>query len=183
MLLRDVKMDDKTNYIFQIKIIRINEYYKILKRHSDFEGLYEALSLTFAQLDFPKPPSKFRLINKVKHRKDFYMELLSSIKIHMMKQPSYRELFMKKLYHFFIVEAKLIDQKDAKQDNEAIADDSITREKESYCESTEYGEESGGGRTTSLFEEASNTRAAVYNSTASEGYKVRMISYSENFIK
>ena len=175
-LLKDIKIRDVTYYVFQVRIVPINEYYKSLKRHSEFESLYEALSMTFAQLDFPKPPSKFKIIHKIRRRKEFYFDLLRQVKSYMLSYPEYRELFLQKLYQFFMVECKPMGDKEIKNDVDFLVDNSIRREGTFAVSDEEENEESEFSRDSTKEVDSFISRGALYNTVAAEGYKVR-----ENF--
>ena len=113
-LLKDEKVDDVTYYLFQVTVVPLQVHYLAKKRHSEFETFYEALCITFPQLEFPKPPSKFRILQKVKLRIDYYILLLQSIKSYMTKYPEYKHLFMSKIYQFFVYGSKIMKELEPK---------------------------------------------------------------------
>lgn len=169
-LVRDEKLHDITYYMFQIRIVPINAYYKVFKRHSEFESLYEALSITFAQLEFPKPPSKFKVLHKVKRRKEFYLDILQSIKNFMTKYPEYKEMFLIKLYQFFMPESKFMKEEEIVGERQQETVEHPSPRKSSHSAGDEKDMES------ELFEASGPstfTRDALYEPKASEGLKVR----------
>ena len=175
--MRDEKNNEVTYYCFQIRIVPIDEYYKILKRHSEFESLYEALCMTFAQLVFVKPPSKLKFLHKVKRRKEFYLELLFQIKNYMTTYPDYKELFLQKIFQFFIVNSKIMEEKDIKREVDVKFDKELKREHTLYSEeSFEDFHEDLNTTANNRVSEQQFDRSAVYNNEGSLGLKVNNLN-------
>lgn len=171
-LLKDEKTGEVTYYWFQIRIVPTDEYYKISKRHSEFESLHEALCMIFAQLVFVKPPSKLRILNKIKKRKAFYIDLLSQIKNYMVTYPDYRELFLKKIYQFFIADSKMMEDKEIKRDIDIINDKTIKRERTLTMEDFEEKQDDLGATIYKNIKDEPVDRSVVYNTEATEGFNV-----------
>lgn len=82
-----IKIGNVNSSIFQtttyeVILVLTVEYeytYKVQKRYTEFQGLYDSLTLRYHNITFPKFPSKTQVFKKEETRKGFFNTLLNDI--------------------------------------------------------------------------------------------------------
>lgn len=103
-----IKIGNINNSIFQattyeIILILDMEYeytYKVSKRYTEFQGLYDSLTYRYHNINFEKFPSKTQVFNKEDTRKKFFENLLSNILMLSAKYKEIRKELLSIIYEF-----------------------------------------------------------------------------------
>lgn len=90
----------------------------------------------------------------------------------MITYPEYRELFLHKIYQFFIPQSKLLEESEVKRQIDSLADSKIKFDRKYSIEGEEESYEEDLGATVA-YSDSVVSRSAVYNRESSEGMKVR----------
>jgi hypothetical protein len=88
---------------YEIILILEMEYeytYKVSKRYTEFQGLYDSLTIRYHNINFEKFPSRTQIFNKEETRKKFFNSLLSNILFLSAKYKEIRKELLSIIYEF-----------------------------------------------------------------------------------
>ena len=74
--------------------------YKVNKRYTEFQGLYDSLTLRYHNLTFPKFPSKTQVFHKEETRKNYFDSLLHDILMLSSMHKEIRKELLSIIYEF-----------------------------------------------------------------------------------
>lgn len=74
--------------------------YKVSKRYTEFQGLYDSLTFRYHNINFEKFPSRTQIINKEETRKKFFENLLTNILILSAKYKEIKKELLSIIYEF-----------------------------------------------------------------------------------
>ena len=88
---------------YEIILILDMEYeytYKVFKRYTEFQGLYDSLTFRYHNINFEKFPSKTQVFHKEETRKKFFDNLLANILLLSAKYKEIRKELLSIIYEF-----------------------------------------------------------------------------------
>lgn len=88
---------------YEIILILDMEYeytYKVFKRYTEFQGLYDSLTYRYHNINFEKFPSKTQVFNKEETRKKFFDNLFTNILMLSAKFKEIRKELLSIIYEF-----------------------------------------------------------------------------------
>lgn len=127
---------------YEVVLIINSDYeytYKVNKRYTEFQGLYDSLTLRYHNLTFPKFPSKTQVFHKEETRKKYFDSLLIGILILSSMHKEIRKELLSIIYEFIFKGDVKRSEFDLPSNNSMslIIDDKSSKRKPSSFDITE----------------------------------------------